>query len=308
VRRDAQNATPPAKPIPLPNIPKRFRELDMIPPKRRAKTDGAIERSFRDVDSRVEDLGKVRRNFPDIAPALMGALLVISAGCGDPLLSAAAYGTPLFELAGDINPLPADLSSPRVDVVWVDPSGVRDDVPAPPETVSLALNDSSFVFSMYAKPPDAAIHQLVDPHNGRAVASFAFGEIILFEDLDADRTLRVTPIGDGSTIVSPDVYRGAQDRYVVAYIESPPAGDVPDELRGLLSTDPGYHLGVVNCSSPEAPRTSIDHEIDDPIEITVLATPTSELPFARTCLRTHPVVTTPPGAVPEVARSGRLRP
>jgi hypothetical protein len=221
------------------------------------------------------------------------ALLVISGGCGDPLLSATAYETPLFELAGDLNPLPSDLVSPRVDVVWVDPEEAHEDVPASPDGAGFVLTGSTFVFSMYAPPPAAAIRQLTDPHTGRTVASFAFGEIVLFEDLDGDGTFQVTSVADGSTIVPPDLYQGAQARFVVVYVESPASGDVPDELLGLLSTTSGYHLGAVSCDMPETPRTSIDARIGEQIEITVLPSATNELPFLRTCLRTHPVPVTP---------------
>ena len=224
-------------------------------------------------------------------------LLVLGGGCGDRLLSGRAYEAPLFTFQGALNPVPEDLVSPRVDVVWVDPAALSDDLPAPPEDSVFELDGAHYVYSLFAPPPAAAIRALVDPDTGGLIASFAFGEIVLVEDLDGDGAFRVGSLADGSKIVSDD-YRGAQSAYVVSFIERSAAPGVgPPELQRLLSAKPGYHLGFIDCSTLDVPQASVRDGNASSIEITVLPAPASELPFLRKCLRSHPVAPTG-GATP----------
>jgi hypothetical protein len=214
------------------------------------------------------------------------------------VISEAAYEAPLFTFQGDLNPIPDDLVAPRVAVVWVDPAGLRDDVPEPAEDTKFDLTPAGYTFSIFAPPPASAIREIVDPSSGLGAASFAFGEIVLFEDLNGDGTFQITSLAEGSEIVPSDVYRGAQVQYVVIYIEKPwSAATGPAELVGLLSSTPGYHLGHIDCSVPDAPATSIPAG-NPPVEITVLPTATSQLPFLRSCLRSHPATTTSDGSQP----------
>ena len=219
-----------------------------------------------------------------------GLLLVPLAGCGDPLTSASAYDVPLFTLRGDLNPAPEDLVAPRVDLVWVDPVGQSDDIPEPLLETQLQLDGAGYVFSIFAPPPATAVREIVDATTGAVAARFAFGEIVLYEDGDGDGTLRVTSLADGSAIVAPDVYWGASAQNVVIYIKTPwSATTKAPELLGLLSHEPGYHLGVIDCSAPDVPVTFITGNADARADISVLPNGTSQLPYVRDCLRSHPV-------------------
>jgi hypothetical protein len=229
---------------------------------------------------------------------LVVAPLLAAAGCGEPLLTADAYDSPLISLHGNFNPARSDLLSPRVGVVWVDPAELDDDVPAPPQAIGFQLSDTSFDLRVYAPPPAGAIRALRDPEDGDVITSFAFGELVVFEDRNEDGTFSVTPLGEGSTIVPPDLYRGAQSLFVLTYVQHPlqAPDDVLPELHGLLAVSPGYHLGVINCATPDAPRSgTIDNPEAQQLEMTILAQGTPDLPFVRSCLRTHPV---PPPAMP----------
>jgi hypothetical protein len=221
----------------------------------------------------------------------------LACGCGDPLLSVSAYQSPLITIAGHLNPFPeAGTVDLRVGVVWVDPLGIGDDVPAPADTSRLEMSDADFQLSLFAPPPEAAVYDLRDSTGAVVLARLAFGELVVFDDRDGDGTFHVEPAAAGGEIVAPDLYRGASATLVMTYVVTPlqaPATVLP-ELHGLLATTPGYHLGYVDCSAPDAPSTST---YGDPstvvVEMHVDGDATTDLPFVRTCLRSHPV-TAPP--------------
>ena len=214
----------------------------------------------------------------------------LASGCGNPLVSDSAYDSPLFALHGHLSAVPADAAALRIAVVWVDPEQLRDDVPAPGDTIRTELSGERFEFSLYTPPPRAAIRRLVDPTTGDPIAAFAFGELVAFQDADANDRFEIGPIESGSEIVPPDVYRGAQGSFVVGFVEDPlhdPEDQLP-ELQGLLTARPGYHLIAVNCDTPAAPFTrAADAEAVD-IGMTIFDTGSAQLPFLRPCLRSHP--------------------
>jgi hypothetical protein len=222
-------------------------------------------------------------------------LATLLGGCGDRLVSAEAYEAPLLTLKGTLNPVPEDLTSPRVGIVWVDPAGLLDDLPEPATDSQFELQETaSYVYSVFAPPPAAMIREIPDPKTGAVAARFAFGEIILYEDRDGDGTFRVGALAYGSPIVSDDDYRGAQAQYFALYIEKSAApSQAPPELVWTLPEAPGYHVGAVDCSTPDVPQTWVSDDAASQIEVTVLPTPTSQLPYLRKCLRSHPVA---PGA------------
>jgi hypothetical protein len=80
------------------------------------------------------------------------ALLMTLAGCGNPLTSASAYEVPLFTMTGDFYPGVQGLASPRVNVVWVDPVGLKDDRPQPTEDTHFALDGAGYAFDIFAPP------------------------------------------------------------------------------------------------------------------------------------------------------------
>ena len=222
---------------------------------------------------------------------------MLGGGCGDRLLSGRAYEAPLFTFQGALNPVPEDLVSPRVDVVWVDPAALSDDLPAPPEDSVFELDGAHYVYSLFAPPPAAAIRALVDPDTGGLIASFAFGEIVLVEDLDGDGAFRVGSLADGSKIRFGRLSRRAVRVRSVFHRTISGARVGPPELQRLLSAKPGYHLGFIDCSTLDVPQASVRDGNASSIEITVLPAPASELPFLRKCLRSHPVAPTG-GATP----------
>jgi hypothetical protein len=221
---------------------------------------------------------------------------MLAASCGKPLLSAAAYDSPIFSVTGALAPFPvADLVAPRVGLVWVDPAGLRDDVPSPPQDLRFQLAaDGTYALGVYAAPPAAAIRRFPEPGTDVLGASFGFAEIVLYEDVDGDGTFHVTPRQAGSEMVGPDLYRGASAYGVVAYVQQPlvPDGGVFPELTALISASPGYHLGAVSCTDPEQPSAGpIDPR---PIQLVVGAMPSPDLPYLRTCLRTHALPSSSP--------------
>jgi hypothetical protein len=218
------------------------------------------------------------------------ATAVLAASCGKPLLSGASYDSPVFTVTGALTPFPvADLVAPRVGLVWVDPAGLRDDVASPAQDVRFQLGaDGTYTLGVYAPPPAAAIRHFPEPGTSVLAASFGFAEIVLYEDLDGDGTFHLTSLDAGSEMVAPDLYRGASSYAVVAYVQQPlePDAGVFPELTALISASPGYHLGAVSCTDPEQPSAGpIDPR---PIQLVVGASPSPDLPYLRTCLRTHP--------------------
>jgi hypothetical protein len=221
---------------------------------------------------------------------LVGALAI---SCGEPVVSQPAYETPLMTVQGLIVPYPiTDFVSPRVGVVWVDPLGIEPDVPAVGPQV-LASSDSpnftsspSFHLRFFAPPPAPMIRTLVDPNSKRAVASFALGELVLYDDRDGDGRF---VIDASDAIVGPDQYLGAGQEDVVFYVSQSLGGnDGPTALKAVLAGQSGYQLAWADCSAPAGP--SFDPLNDpNPIEVVVaqVAAATSQLPFMRNCLRSH---------------------
>ena len=222
---------------------------------------------------------------------LVGYALLTS-GCGRPLLSDSAYDSPLFSLHGHLNPSRVDVDELLIAIVWVDPAQLRDDVPVPTDTIRMKRLDAQFDYSLYAPPPALAMRRLVDPATGSELASFAVGELVVVEDSDGNDRFAVAAIASGSEILPPDQYRGGQAQFVVSYVDKPlvnPKDELP-ELQGLLTASPGYHLVGVDCATPATPFT---YSVIDPdrvdVEMTILEAGSSQLPFLRSCLRTHPL-------------------
>jgi len=227
--------------------------------------------------------------------ALVGCAVVYSVltgGCGEPLLSNSAYDTPLFSLHGHLNPVPIDADALRVVVVWVDPEQLHDDVPTPGDTTRLTLSGARFELSFYSPPPPASIRRLTNPTTSGLLASVAIGELVVVHDVDGNGNFAVAPIENGSEILAPDLYRGAQSRFLVSFVDEQlvdPENELP-ELQGALTATPGYHVVLVDCTTPATPFT---HSITEPdaleIDMTILDAGSTQLPFLRSCLRTHPI-------------------
>ena len=224
------------------------------------------------------------------------AYALVASGCGSPLLSESAYDSPLLSLHGFVDPLPADAVALHIGIVSVDPEQLRDDVPAPAQTVREDLSEERFQLSFFAPPPRQVIRRLTDPATGAPLASFAIGELVVVDDVDGNGGFQVSAIESGSAILPPDRYRGGQARFVVSFIEQPlvnPTDGLP-ELQGMLTASVGYHLVVIECATAGAPYTHVTEPEPVDIEMTILDVGSSHLPFIRSCLRTHPIEPGPP--------------
>ncbi len=189
---------------------------------------------------------------------LLGVAMI--AGCGEPLLSNAAYETPLVEFQPFFNE-PYDaaaLATIRIGVVWIDPFELRDDVPQTPPTITDRRNDTNdkqYTVDLFAPPPASAIRHLPDAAGGIAV-SFAFGEVVAFDDADGDGRFAVTARAEGSSMVAPDAYAGSTETHVLLYVETPArAGGPVDAAWHALFDAPGYHMASVACSGTPTVRS-----------------------------------------------------
>jgi hypothetical protein len=206
--------------------------------------------------------------------------------CGDPLLSEAASASPLVTIEGYIQPYPVDgLDSPKVTVVWVDPNlGGLPDVAATPDTVRFKIDpQGSFELGLFAPPPAAAGTRRQTLGGG--AVQFAFGEIVLYDDVAG---VGSPPIGAGDQLIAPDTYQGATPDSVLIYIDSPgPKGAA--FIWQILSDGPGYHLGTVDCNA--VGPSVIEDANSSTAAVTLQVVPaTSQLPYVRTCLQSHPLV------------------
>jgi hypothetical protein len=230
----------------------------------------------------------VRSRSLSIAPLpIVVGVLAASISCGDQLLSAAAYDTPLLALTGYLQPFPvADLTSPRVTVVWVDPAGLVPDVPERPQAIRFALDAAGgFDLQLFEPPPLAAGVGTFSP-GGQGQVRYAFGEVVVYDDLDGDGALAISAADD--RLVGPDDYRGANATYVLVYIESTNAEGAPALPLPILAGPPGYGLGAVNCNTFGPPLVT---RVDTSAAVLAMqiVPPSSQLPYVRTCLQSHPL-------------------
>jgi hypothetical protein len=185
------------------------------------------------------------------------AIAMAAAGCGEPLLSNAAYQTPLlsFEPFFSEPYEAAGLAKIRIGVVWIDPFELRDDLPQTPPTIIDRRSDKRFSVDLFAPPPAPAIRHLPDATGGLA-ASFAFGEIVAFDDEDGDGRFAVTSRAEGSSMVAPDAYAGSVEARVLLYVETPAREGGPiDAAWPALFEPPGYHLASFGCTGTPTVRT-----------------------------------------------------
>jgi len=219
------------------------------------------------------------------------ATAALAPACGDPVVTRTAYEAPLLTINGMLQPaMVPDLYAPRMGVVWVDPAGLRDDLPSPPEITGSSIDDAdqTFVLSLYAPPPPEAIRRFPGPppHQDEVEASFALGEIVLYEDLDGDGTFRVTARDAGSQIVAPDLFRAGAEISVV-YVERPLAdARTYQDLGRVLEGSPGYRIAVYSCADPPYAHPPMDFSLPafdaNPV---VVGDPSRDRPTFRGCLR-----------------------
>jgi hypothetical protein len=240
--------------------------------------------------SRLEiNLVRYERSFV-LCLSIIGLLGAVS--CGEPLESAVSYDSPLLSISGYIVPFPpANVVSARIGVTWVDPLGVNPDVPMPPETLAyVPTNDGNFLLRLFAPPPATTLRDLPPSVGGADAARFAFGEFVLYDDVNEDATYAVA--GPSSEIVAPDTYRGGGGNIVVIYVARASAPDEgPPALRDILSGPIGYHLGVTDCVVAVPSVTTSDAAA---VLVYAQSTASTTLPYSRSCLRSHYVPLTGP--------------
>jgi hypothetical protein len=211
--------------------------------------------------------------------------------CGEPVTSQGVYEQPLYALGGWITPFPlaADVQSPTVGVVWVDPAQLRDDLAASHVQFE-GSQDGTFNLKFFAAPLEA-LRRYPGDVPGEIETSFAFGEVVLFDDRDGDGHFAVTPRTAGSTIVAPDMYIGAARRHVVIYVEKSfdGTGTRFPELSSVIALSPGYHLAAVTCTTLGYPGASPITNPREEVDILAIEPPSPTLPFTRACLRSHPL-------------------
>jgi hypothetical protein len=230
------------------------------------------------------------------------AALALSA-CGA-LKPGATLDQPVFSFAGIIAPESAHDVPPRAGVIdigllWIDPAqeGQGNWASGRELAASTIAPDGTFTVNLRGIPPAPAIRSLMAP-GASAPLSFAFGEIVLFEDGNGDGRFDVGALADGSPMVGPDLYRGMPRMAVLIYVADPtPAGAAsPAELADIVGV-PGYHIGDINCganTTSEEPNQPADPDggaPKPPLVTLVLGPPSRTFPDLRACLRSHP---TPP--------------
>jgi hypothetical protein len=236
------------------------------------------------------------RLSPRETVAKIAVVVPLVVGCGQPVLSGAAYDAPLVSFAGVLESFPDPaVRAPHVDIVWVDPLSERPDVPAPPDTrSSMIMPNGTFTLDFFAPPPVAVMRTLPVPMATDQSATFAFGEIIVIDDVNGDGTFS---IGPGNTIVVPDRYASAAGADVVIYVAHPmpPTQYIPD-IGMALSGRVGYHVVSLDCSEPAVPQGQEVVPGTAPI-VLVPSQEGSALTYSRQCLRSH-VVTSASATAP----------
>ena len=244
----------------------------------------------------------------------LGAFVAI--GCDGSLVTGADLDRPLLHGSGVIT-TSQDLNDSRPEplagethlelgVLWVDPAQQgQPSVASSSDLLASAISaDGKYTLDFRSPPPDAAI-QWLDSSVGageppatsaaeavRNAFAFAFGELVLFDDLDGDGSFRVGSLTDGSPMLPPDEYRGMASSDVVLYVaHALPRGHNPlPELSDRITAVDGYHLGRVDCSDQTfataiKPFVSPADGSDTPIQIVPAS---STFPDLRACLRSHP--------------------
>jgi hypothetical protein len=227
-------------------------------------------------------------------------LLAAAGGCGEDIVPGDQTDRPVFSIKGAA--VEAVDPSLRIAALWVDPFRFLDDWPSPPSLAAGTIEPTgAFKLDFFRPPPAAVMRRVPLPEDESVTAfSFALAEIVAFEDRDGDDGFQVNPLGAGSTIVAPDVYRGiagnALDGYAIVYVErsrsSEDSRNVIPELDLILTLAPGYHAAYIGCASFMPTGTATPFPQDQGSIPVTLVPETSVFPEIRNCLHTH---TLPPG-------------
>jgi hypothetical protein len=219
-------------------------------------------------------------------------LAVVS--CGDALVPGSSLDKLEFSLQGAITEPPGEVSAAplRLGLLWVDPAqeGKGNYVSASELVRSKIEPDGTFTLGLVGPPPSGAIRALKSSPQGGPVLTFAWGEIILYEDRNTDGTFVVGSLAEGSPMVAPDVYRGMPTDRMLLYVAEtlPPQQQVFPELEFPVTK--GYHLGVAFCRMNEqSPAVApVIREVTPPSATITVVAESLAFPNLRSCLQSHP--------------------
>lgn len=211
--------------------------------------------------------------------------------CGDTLVPGSALDKLEFSLNGVLAQLP-DEAPLRLGLLWIDPAQEgKGNYVSGSELVSARIEpDGTYTLGLVGPPPRDALRALRFSMQGGPTFTFAWGEIILYEDRNADGTFAVGPLAAGSPMVAPDVYRGMPSTRVLLYVAEtvPPNQHVMPEL--MFAASKGYHVGWIRClENEQSPAVSpIIDEVSPPTATIELVAPSIAFPNLRSCLQSHP--------------------
>ena len=172
----------------------------------------------------------------------------------------------------------AGTTKPTFGVVWTDPFQVRPDVVMPPGWAGSDLtldNPLSFSIHLYRPPPPEAIVTITAPSGDEA--ELAFGEIVVFDDLDGDGTFSVS--GPHAEITSDDTYIAGSFQALV-YVARP-FSNVDMAFPILNAPFTGYSIVDYACNG------LVSMAVSQRAMATFVPQPSRVLPEIRLCRRTH---------------------
>jgi len=216
---------------------------------------------------------------------VLGAASVAASvcGCGDPLVPGSSLNVPAFIAHGAIAPYDESRSI-SIGILWADPAQASSTAHvSDAERLQADISaDGTFSLEVFGTPPKNAVERLAADASSDAVA-FAWGELILFEDRNADGRFRVDSLEHGALIAAPDQYAGTAEKHVLLYVEEP--AEEGTQIIGLARTlsVPGYVLGEVHCG--EAPYVVA---VEPNTVSLVTVTATSLFPKQRQCFEAIP--------------------
>jgi hypothetical protein len=151
-------------------------------------------------------------------------------------------------------------------------------------------SDGTYTLGLLGPPPPEAVRALRSSAPGGATFTFAWAEIILYEDRNADGTFAVGSLGQGSPMVAPDVYRGMPRDRVLLYVAETLRSDELVIPEFAFATTKGYHLGVIFCWQNDQSPAVAPHvdEVTPPFAGIDVVDPSFAFPNLRGCLQSQP--------------------
>ena len=225
---------------------------------------------------------------------LFGAAIAIAGGgaCGKAIYPIDRFDPPLKEISGPVFPArvlnDAQLLKARVGLLWTDPTQNRPDVPSSARAVDSriirATDDVQYRLTVHRPPPPEALFEVRSPDG--ETATLAIAEIVLYADMDDDRTFAVR--GPRAAIVEPDQFL-ATSTSILRYVMRPFAVVHSDFPLGSIgpTTAAGFDLVQLNCDG-QLPSLAAPKTVYPQTGVTLVVQPSqTNLPEVRTCMRSQ---------------------